>query len=120
MREFTDLQVWQEAHRLTLMVYTATAQYPKEELFGLTRQTREAVVSVEANIAEGHGRYRSREFHRFCQIAHGSLAETRCPLLVARDLAYLPHDRWQPLEAQALSVLKLLQAFMRSLESQPP
>ena len=119
VRDFSDLQVWQEAHRLTLMVYRATANYPREELFGLVRQTREAVVSVEANIAEGHGRFRDREFHHFCQIAHGSLAEARCQLLIARDLEYLPADLWQSIEAQASTVRRLLQAFIRRLATSP-
>jgi four helix bundle protein len=120
MREFTDLEVWQGAHRLTLLIYRTTARYPREELFGLTRQTREAIVSVEANIAEGHGRFRDREFYRFCQIANGSLAETRCHPMVARDLEYLTSADWRKLECQALLVRRLLHGLLRRLETSPP
>jgi four helix bundle protein len=50
---FRQLEVWQEAHKLVLMVYQVTNSYPKEEQFGLVTQMRRAAVSVPANIAEG-------------------------------------------------------------------
>jgi four helix bundle protein len=101
MREFTDLQVWQEAHTLTLLVYKATTAWPREEQFGLISQVRRSVSAVEANIAEGHGRFNDKEFHQFCNIARGSLTETQCHLLVARDLGYLSTDEWQPIREQS-------------------
>jgi hypothetical protein len=36
MRNYKDLRVWEEAHRLTLSVYKVTQTFPKEERFGLT------------------------------------------------------------------------------------
>lgn len=32
---FQQLEVWQEAHRLVLMVYRVTKEYPGDEQFGL-------------------------------------------------------------------------------------
>jgi four helix bundle protein len=32
---FQDLAVWQEAHKLALMVYRVTNEFPNEEKFGL-------------------------------------------------------------------------------------
>jgi four helix bundle protein len=43
--------------------------------WGLRRQLREAAHSSCANIAEGFGRYRPREFARFLEIASGSMKE---------------------------------------------
>lgn len=48
-----NLDVWQLAVKFVSMIYRITSTYPKEELFGLTNQTRRAVVSISANIAEG-------------------------------------------------------------------
>ncbi len=56
MRDFRELLVWQKAHALTLDVYRATKSFPREELYGLTRQIRRAAVSIGANIAEGAGK----------------------------------------------------------------
>jgi len=55
MRNYKDLRVWDEAHKLTLAVYKATQVLPKEERFGLTSQIRRASASIAANLAEGAG-----------------------------------------------------------------
>jgi four helix bundle protein len=75
MRNYKDLRVWDEAHRLTLSVYKATQLFPKEERFGLTSQIRRASASIAANLAEGCGRRSDGEMARFVQIAMGSGAE---------------------------------------------
>jgi len=41
---FRDLEVWQVAHQLVLMVYKATVSFPVEERFGLTQQMRRSSV----------------------------------------------------------------------------
>lgn len=115
MQHFWELEAWKPAHQLTLMVYKATARYPKEELFGLTLQTRKAVSSIGANIAEGFGRFGKAEFHHHCNIARGSLAETQNHLMLARDLGYLPHDAWLPIHQQSTGALNCLGGLMRSL-----
>jgi hypothetical protein len=43
VKDFHDLKVWQKAHQLTLAVYQITAAFPREELYGLTSQLRDAV-----------------------------------------------------------------------------
>jgi four helix bundle protein len=115
MKSFTELQAWQEAHKLTLMVYKATQSWPREEMFGLTGQVRRAAISVESNIAEGHGRFNDTEFHHFCNMAKGSVTEVQCQLMIARDLGYLTAEAWAPLNEQASLVARLLQGLMRHL-----
>ena len=34
--KFTDLEVWKEAHKLTLLVYKYTEDFPKSEIFAST------------------------------------------------------------------------------------
>jgi four helix bundle protein len=48
---YRDLQAWQKAMDLVEAVYRATQQWPNDELYGLTNQTRRAAISVPANIA---------------------------------------------------------------------
>lgn len=72
---YKKLIVWQKADYLAHLVYDLTQRFPKEELFGLTSQLRRAVLSIPANIVEGHSRNSKKEFHHFLSIAMGSLSE---------------------------------------------
>jgi four helix bundle protein len=85
---FRELLVWQKAMELVGLVYRLTSDWPKEERFGLTSQTRRAAVSIPSNIAEGQGRIGPGEFARFVSIAHGSLCELETQLLLAAELGF--------------------------------
>ena len=89
VKSFEDLTVWQEAHKLTLEIYTLTAKFPGAEKYGIVSQLRRSSSSVPANIAEGFGRATTRELLRCLQIARGELEETRYFILLSRDLGYV-------------------------------
>ena len=59
---YKRLNVWEESHKLVLLVYKVTELFPKQEIFGLTPQLRRAVVSITANIVEGHVKHSKKEF----------------------------------------------------------
>jgi four helix bundle protein len=115
MQGFRDLKVWQKAHHLTLAVYQITAKFPREEMFGLTRQTRRASSSIAANLAEGCARNGDAEFARFCFIAMGSASELEYHLLLARDLEFLSTERHADMQLQVAEVKKMLAALIRKL-----
>jgi four helix bundle protein len=85
---FTQLQVWQAAHEVTLAIYKMTPSFPVEERFGLSQQLRRAAVSVAANIAEGYGRRSPPDKARFYTISEGSAEELKYYLILVRDLGY--------------------------------
>jgi four helix bundle protein len=87
-KTFQDLLVWQRAHAFVLAVYTITAAFPREEIYGLTSQLRRAAVSIAANIAEGFAKRGKADKARFMNTAEGSLEETRYYLILSRDLSY--------------------------------
>ena len=64
-RNYSDLVALQKATDLVELIYKAAAQFPKEEIYGLTNQMRRAAVSVPSNIAEGQGRGSANDFRRF-------------------------------------------------------
>jgi four helix bundle protein len=49
---------------------------------------------MPCNIAEGCGRYTSKDFANFLQIALGSTNETDYLTLLAKDLNYLSEDKF--------------------------
>ena len=74
------------------MIYKVTQTFPREELYGLSKQLRRAAVSVPSNIAEGQARYSCKEFHHFLSQARGSLVEIETQLLIARDLGFVTEE----------------------------
>jgi four helix bundle protein len=85
-KSFKDLIVWQKAYQLVKEVYRFTADFPKEEVYGLSQQHRRAAVAIPSNIAEGYGRRSRKEYKQFLSIAFGSLCELETQCLLAVDL----------------------------------
>ena len=111
MRDFRKLDVWTKAHKLTLQVYTSTANFPTSELYGLVTQIRRAAVSIEANLAEGSGRTGDIDKRRFVHIACGSASELECLLQIARDLNFLSETVHKELSGLTVEVRKMLYSF---------
>lgn len=49
MRNYKTIIAWELADELTVMIYRATKEFPKEELFAMVSQLRRAAYSVSAN-----------------------------------------------------------------------
>lgn len=111
-RTFTDLVVWQKAHRFVLGIYALTARFPKPETYGLTSQMRRAAVSIPANIAEGFSKRSRADKARHMNIAEASVEESRYYLILARDLGYgETADLMHALE----EVSRLLNSYARAI-----
>jgi four helix bundle protein len=110
MHNYKEIKIWQKARLLVKDVYQVTKKYPSEELYGLTSQTRRAVISIPANIAEGAGRGTNRDFNHFLNIAKGSLFELETLLILASDLAFIS-------ENQAIEVLEKTSEISRMMTS---
>lgn len=117
MKDFRSLQVWERAHKLTLGVYGVSKNFPKEELFGLTSQIRRSVASIPTNIAEGCGRVSDTDFARFLQIAFGSACEVEYQLQLATELNYLDLKLYEDLNADLLSVKRMLSSLLSKVRS---
>jgi four helix bundle protein len=116
MGSYRDLSVWKRAHQLAVTVYRTTAAFPVSERYGLTTQIRRASVSVISNIVEGSARHGDRENVRFLRMAHGSVCEMQCQLLLSHDLEFLPTNRWKALDEDCQQLGKMLNGLMRSLD----
>ena len=119
-RSFRGLLVWRQAMDLARDCYLLTKAFPKEELYGLTSQIRRAAASVPANIAEGTGRTARKDFVNFLRIAQGSLREVETYLLLAMEVKLANSQAIAPLLAQAISVARLLNRLIQSLEPPRP
>ena len=96
-------------------VYALTKTFPREEIYGLTSQTRRAAASVPANIAEGQGRRLGREFHQFLGNARGSLMELDTHLELALRVGYMSMEQHKGIREKLDEVGRILNGLMRSI-----
>jgi len=112
---FRELKIWQNARILALEIYTATRNFPREELFALTSQIRRSAISVQSNIAEASGRWGVKDKTQLLMIARGSLVETQSHLSMARGLNYITEKGYTELDRKYEELARSLNAFMNSL-----
>lgn len=115
MNNFRDLKVWEKAVSLATYIYQITESYPKNELYGLTSQTRRSVVSISSNIAEGAGRRSEKEFQYFLDIALGSCYELETQLRISNQLHYVTDDNFDEVLELLFEIQKMIYSLNKSL-----
>ena len=80
IQKYQELTVWQKGMQLVKMIYLATKALPREELYGLTNQLCRAAISIPSNIAEGFGRYNTKDYVHFCALpaVHATKLKLNC------------------------------------------
>jgi len=101
---------------LTVLVYSLTKDFPRDELYGLTSQIRRAAVSLPSNIAEGHGRLGTKEFRQFLGIARASNFELQTQLELSRRLKLGNVKLLNDAEGLSHEVGKMLYAILESIK----
>lgn len=97
-------------------VYTLTKEYPKEEIYSLTSQTRRSVVSVPSNIAEGVGRQYKKDTLQFLHIARGSLYELETQLNIAVMIGFITNESMLKTTALLEKALQLLNGYINYID----
>jgi len=117
-QNFRSLRAYQESKELVKQVYELLKKFPKEEQYALCDQLRRSVISVPSNIAEGMGRYSTKEQVHFVEIAFGSLMEVSAQMDVACDLAYVTNEDLKSIDARVEAVAALLSGLRNKRISQ--
>lgn len=112
---FTEMPVWQKAHKMVLNVYKLTASFPRDEVYGLTSQMRGAALSVSGNIAEAFGRFHYLDKNKFYLNARGSLEETKNYLITSQDLGYTKTEAFQTLMDSIDDINEELNTLIKTL-----
>mgnify|MGYP002622973242 CR=1 FL=1 len=112
---FRKLNVYKNSKELTKYIYHLLKSFPIEENFALCSQIRRAVTSVPINIAEGFGRFSSKEKARFIEIAYGSLTELSCELEISYELDYITKEQYEEAERQITIIAKQLSKLHQSI-----
>lgn len=113
---FRQLRVYINSKELVKHVYGLLKKFPEEEKYALCNQIRRAVTSIPINIAEGFGRFSSKEKTRFIENSFGSLTETSCELEISYELGYITKEEYEEVEKQIIIISKQLSYLHKSVE----
>jgi len=117
IKSYKDLKVWQVAIDMVVDIYKLTGKFPRNESFGLASQIQRATVSIPSNIAEGHARGTSREFHHYLSITLGSTAELETQLIIASKLGYLEQTTANEMLERIDKLGKMIRALQKSVKT---
>ena len=115
IQTYRDLEVWQKGMDLVVEIYQLANMFPQQEIFALTNQIRRAVVSIPANIAEGHGRWHYQENIQYCRMARGSIEEILDDLSVCLDESYGEKEYVLQLKNEGYLLIKRVNSYIAYL-----
>ena len=118
VRTHRDLDVWKKSIDLVTSIYKFTADYPKDEMYGLTSQIRRCAVSIPSNISEGSARTTKKDFSHFLAIALGSIAELETQLIISKNLNYLPDSVLNELMSELISIRRMTLGLRKSINKE--
>lgn len=116
IKTFTDLIAWQEGHKLVLLIYKITSNFPRAE-YSLVDQMKRCAVSITSNIAEGFSRKGKKEKMQFYYMALGSTTELQNQLVISRDLRFVPVKDFDVAAQQTIRLHKLINGLIKSSRS---
>ena len=105
------------SHRTGAAGIPATETISQRGNYALTDQIRRAVVSIPANIAEGHARQHTKEFLQYLAIARGSLAELDTLFVLAEKLGYVTNLEAEPIQISIRDLRMMLHGLTKSLQT---
>jgi four helix bundle protein len=115
MQDFRNLKVWQRAHETALLTYKITADFPKDEIFGLRHSMRKSATDIPSFIAEGCGKPSDAEFARSIAAAVAVSFRLEYQVLMARDLTFINSEIYNSFADEVVEVRKMLNGFNRRL-----
>jgi four helix bundle protein len=115
MHNYRELKIWQRSMDFVVRVYEVSANFPKEEKYGLISQLRRCAVSIPSNISEGAGRATNKQFRYFLEISMGSCNEAQTQIELASRFGYIAKVILEELISEALQIYKMILAFYNSL-----
>ncbi|MBS1641995.1 MAG: four helix bundle protein [Bacteroidetes bacterium] len=112
---FEELEIWKKSRILKNEISFLSKKFPEIEKFKLTDQIIRSSRSINALIAEGHGRFTYPNQIHFCIQARGSLSETINHLIDAFDEEYITHQQLENIKKSGKELERLLNGYIAYL-----
>jgi four helix bundle protein len=119
MTSYKKLDAWIFSMEMVKEIYQITKSYPKEEMFGLTSQTKRAAVSIPSNIAEGLGRNFKKDSIQFLHISRGSAYEIETLLSIAVMTNIINQEIYIHINEMLEKTIRLINGLIKYLENKP-
>ena len=114
---FEQLELWKKAREFKNEVANEARKWPAEEKFKLIDQVIRSSRSINALLAEGHGRFTFADQLHFCIQARGSLSETINHLIDAFDERYVTEERLNYFKEKGKEIERLLNGYINYLRT---
>ncbi|WP_418497877.1 four helix bundle protein [Flagellimonas sp.] len=115
VKRFEDLEIWQEARKLSKEIIHIAKSTDLKDHFKLRDQIRASSGSVMDNIAEGFERDGNLEFRQFLSMAKGSAGESRSQLYRVFDNGYIEEDELLKLTSEYETLSRKIANFINYL-----
>ena len=116
-QSFTKLEGWRKARIFKNEILELAKQFPQEEKFRLADQIVRSSRSINANIAEGDGRFTFKDQVHFCIQARGSLSETFNHLTDAFDCKYINREQLVNFTEKINEIERMLNSYISFLRA---
>jgi len=115
---FEQLELWKKVREFKKEVSKEARRWPVEEKFKLMDQIIRSSRSINALLAEGHGRFTFADQLHFCIQARGSLSETINHLIDAFDEEYITEERLNYFKEKGKEIERMLNGYINYLRNQ--
>ena len=115
---FEQLELWKKVREFKKEVAKEARTWPAEEKFKLIDQVIRSSRSINALLAEGHGRFTFADQLHFCIQARGSLSETINHLIDAFDENYITGETLNYFKLKGKEIERLLNGYIIYLRNQ--
>lgn len=116
IKSYKDLKFWQTAKNVSLLSIKLIRKLPSERIsWIIVDQVLRSSFSVGANIAEGFGKYKGKEYSRFIQISLGSARESEYWLELLLDTYPQFSEEIENILQKNSETIKMLVATLQSL-----
>jgi four helix bundle protein len=112
---FENLEVYQKSVDFAEKISNLTDAFPRGNYY-LVDQINRASLSVSANIAEGNGRFHSRDKKNFLYISRGSLHECIPLMEICRRKGLINSKKADELKNEAVVIGKMLSGLISGLK----
>jgi four helix bundle protein len=118
-QNFEDLIIWQKSRDLKNEIFQLVKSFPPEEKYRLIDQVIRSSRSINAQIAEGHGKRTNKDKIKYCMQARGSLSETLNHLIDASDCSYINAEQLRYFRGKLDELERILNGYIKYLKSLP-